>query len=282
MPLLESWDREQLFHLFTCYVLHGSDFRRLLSIQLGITTDAVLELMGLPGLILAHLGLPLSHVTQIRTAVKQKLSQEEGLPLDQSVPMKRWSMVEFVKDSLDRRRAEVGVGREVERQRAEIRRIVESDVKQVWGYGRAIPEIKLRMTSSVFLLASCGLSSHRLGLLPLIQEETMVGFYDISSTLNKELIAWQLRDKLSSFQPRPRSDRSVSGFSSDSGVGNETGGYYRQNDSGSSRPAWRKQQGLVRPGGGPDARPSSSSAGSGGRPRGGRTEGGPSKPRDRG
>ena len=96
---------------------------------MGITTDAVLELKGLPGLILAHLGLPLSHVTQIRTAMKQKLRQEEGL--DEVTTLKSWSMVEFVKESLDRRRAEVGSGREVERQRAEIRRIVESEAKQV-------------------------------------------------------------------------------------------------------------------------------------------------------
>lgn len=56
--------------------------------QLGITTDAVLELLDIPGLILAHVGLPFSHVTQIHTAMKQKLAQEKGLALEQATPLK--------------------------------------------------------------------------------------------------------------------------------------------------------------------------------------------------
>ena len=56
--------------------------------QLGITTDAVMELLGIPGLVLAHVGLPLSHVTQIHSAMKQKLAQEQGLGLDQATPLK--------------------------------------------------------------------------------------------------------------------------------------------------------------------------------------------------
>ena len=37
---------------------------------------------------LAHVGLPLSHVAQIRAAVRQKLQQEEGLAMDQATPLK--------------------------------------------------------------------------------------------------------------------------------------------------------------------------------------------------
>ena len=62
----------------------------------------------------------------------------------------------------------------------------------------------------------------------LLQDGAMVTSYDISSTLNKEFIAWQLRDKLSSFQ-QPSSGSGGGGSTSvrDRSSGNRNGGLRR-------------------------------------------------------
>lgn len=58
--------------------------------QLGITTDAALGLVREPGLVMAHVGLPYSHVAQIQASLKQRLQeqQEQGQAPEHALVLK--------------------------------------------------------------------------------------------------------------------------------------------------------------------------------------------------
>jgi hypothetical protein len=71
--------------------------------RLGITTCAFLEQLQLPGLVLAHLGLPFSHVAQVQAAARHKISSEASVPLELMGKLKDWSMVEWVSESIQAR-----------------------------------------------------------------------------------------------------------------------------------------------------------------------------------
>ena len=77
--------------------------------KVGITTCAFLEQLQLPGLVMAHLGLPFSHAAQIKAAARHKISSESSLALELMVKLKDWSMVDWVRETIVRRReADVG------------------------------------------------------------------------------------------------------------------------------------------------------------------------------
>lgn len=135
--------------------------------QLGITTDAALGLVREPGLVMAHVGLPYSHVAQVQASLKQRLQEQQergqapehalvlkvscdlrckllparavvSLSLPRFVPapvsfalLQSWSMVDFVQERLAERRQQLGAGPIVERQKQEIRRLVERTRKEV-------------------------------------------------------------------------------------------------------------------------------------------------------
>ena len=184
-----------------------------------------------------------------------------------------WSMVEFVKESLDRRRDEVGGGREVEKQRDEIRRLVQASKREVGGNGEGgremgdivgrkvglnevgVPKRRVVKPLAGICLSQCSALSFQFLLLPPLspsplQEEALISNFDISDTLNKELIAWQLKDKMASLKQQ--------------GPGIERGGAGRPAEPASERGAGSASPAPRRPswsggsgGGGGGAGPSS-------------------------
>ncbi|GAX74868.1 hypothetical protein CEUSTIGMA_g2314.t1 [Chlamydomonas eustigma] len=147
---------------------HASGIFFAFNHQMGITTDAELDLVGEHGLIMAHVGLPFSHAMQIQSALKQKHRAERNQPLNERTPLQNFSVVDHVKDALVERMAVISSSQEVERQQKAIKKMLELQRKE---------------------------------------EENVVSELDISSELRKELVAWQLKDKLSVYnvQPNPPS-----------------------------------------------------------------------------
>lgn len=131
--------------------------------DLGITTDAALDLTQSPGIAMAHLGLPTSHVAQIHSCMKQKMRQE-SIGAEQPMPLREWNMVDVMQQHLAERLTTLG-GPQVDKQKQEIRRMIDRGKKE---------------------------------------DEHFISNFDISSTLNKELIAWQLKEKLGQPPSDPR------------------------------------------------------------------------------
>lgn len=92
--------------------------------KVGITTCAFLEQLQLPGFVLAHLGLPFSHVAQIQAAARHRIASEASVPLDLMIKLKDWSMVEWVKESVQKRIEADRSSRDKEKQVEQIKRVV--------------------------------------------------------------------------------------------------------------------------------------------------------------
>ncbi|EFJ49842.1 hypothetical protein VOLCADRAFT_104092 [Volvox carteri f. nagariensis] len=92
--------------------------------ELGLITDAVAELYDVPALVAAHVALPMSHVAQIRGALRLKAKAEAGTPLRHVTPLKvratppqlseaprtveyhtSWNMVELIRQRVAERQA---------------------------------------------------------------------------------------------------------------------------------------------------------------------------------
>ncbi|GLC39924.1 hypothetical protein PLESTB_001821100 [Pleodorina starrii] len=78
--------------------------------ELGLITDAVAELYDVPALVAAHVGLPMSHVAQIRGALRIKAEQEAGKPLRHVTQLKSWNMVEVIRRRVAERQAALELG----------------------------------------------------------------------------------------------------------------------------------------------------------------------------
>ncbi|GIL68820.1 hypothetical protein Vafri_22015 [Volvox africanus] len=91
--------------------------------ELGLITDAMAEQYDVPVLVAAHISLPMSHVAQIRGALRLKAAAEAGKPLRHVTKLQSWNAVELLRRRVVERQAALqapttvgaeGAGRESE------------------------------------------------------------------------------------------------------------------------------------------------------------------------
>ncbi|GIL90562.1 hypothetical protein Vretimale_17521 [Volvox reticuliferus] len=73
--------------------------------ELGLITDAMAEQYDVPALVAAHVSLPMSHVAQIRGALRLKAAEEAGKPLHHVTKLKAWNAVELLRRRVAERQA---------------------------------------------------------------------------------------------------------------------------------------------------------------------------------
>ncbi|MEW5316827.1 MAG: hypothetical protein WDW38_008173 [Sanguina aurantia] len=132
--------------------------------SLGIITDAQALLYDVPGLVIAHLGLPHSHATQISGALRLRFMRERAaqalLPGGGGraavgsgvVPLKSWSMVDWVSSTVAQRQATL-------------------DPSSTAGQAAQIEEEMLRSVEKM---------------------RSEVSRLDVSDSLHEELVAWEI------------------------------------------------------------------------------------------
>ncbi|KAF5829267.1 hypothetical protein DUNSADRAFT_16317 [Dunaliella salina] len=69
----------------------------------GIITDVEAEQYGVRALAMAHVGLPWAQVAQIRGLLRAKVEQEAWQPKHLAVPLRDWSLVDHVRQTLEER-----------------------------------------------------------------------------------------------------------------------------------------------------------------------------------